>query len=117
MMARAELGRRGEALVAAHLERQGYRILARNVRVGRAEIDLIAARADLVVFCEVRSRSSDALIDPVESLDRKKLARIRSAAGAWLATQQAHFAQVRFDAASVLFAGSEPSIRYFEEAF
>ena len=104
-------------MVAARLEAAGYRILARNVRVGRDEIDIIASRGRLVVFCEVRTRSSDMLIEPAESIDRGKIARIRRAAASWLATQRPSFAEIRFDAASVVLAGGEPRITYYEEAF
>lgn len=117
MTLRAERGERGEELVAERLVAAGYRILARNVRVGRCELDIVASRGRMVVFCEVRTRFSDALIEPAESIDRAKIARIRRAAAGWLATQRLSFAEIRFDAASVLLAGEAPRITYYEEAF
>jgi putative endonuclease len=114
---RAALGLRGEELAASHLEQQGYRILARNVRVGRCELDVIATRGRTVVFCEVRTRASDALIEPVESIDPAKVARVRRAAAQWLAGQTARYEQVRFDAASVLLNDDAPRFTYFEDAF
>jgi putative endonuclease len=113
----AALGLRGEELAASYLEQQGYRILARNVRVGRCELDVIAARGRTVVFCEVRARASDALIEPVESIDRAKVAHVRRAAAQWLTSQVTRFEQVRFDAASVVLSGNEPRLTYFEDAF
>jgi putative endonuclease len=110
-------GDRGEALVAAQLEAAGYRILARNVRVDRNELDIIASLGRLVIFCEVRTRSSNALIEPAESIDRAKIARVRRAAAAWLASQRLHFAEIRFDAASVLLEGEAPRVTYYEDAF
>jgi putative endonuclease len=114
---RQECGASGEALVAARLEAAGYQILARNVRVGRSEIDIVASRARLVVFCEVRTRSSSALIEPAESIDRAKIARIRQAAASWLRAQKLNFTEIRFDAASVVLEAPEPRITYYEEAF
>jgi putative endonuclease len=114
---RHERGCIGEGLVAARLEAAGYRILARNVRVGRSEIDIVACRAQLVVFCEVRTRSSDALIEPAESIDRAKIGRIRAAAASWLGAQILRFSEIRFDAASVVLGTAEPRITYYEEAF
>jgi putative endonuclease len=114
---RSQLGLRAEALAASHLEQLGYQIVARNVRVGRCELDVIASRGRTVVFCEVRARSSDALIEPAESIDRAKIARIRRAAAQWLAAQGARFDQIRFDAASVLWAEPAPRLTYFEDAF
>ena len=55
------LGAQGEAWAAAHLVRRGYRIVARNVRAGGVEIDLVAARPGLIVFVEVKTRRSRAL--------------------------------------------------------
>jgi len=104
--------------VAQHLVRQGFTIVGRNVRVGRDELDILARRADLLVVCEVRSRSSRAVMDPVESIDRPKQLRIRRAAAAWLRAQAAYVPEVRFDAASVLLPpGGEPELSYFEAAF
>lgn len=117
MTARQQLGVEGEALACAHLERQGYQVIGRNVRVGRCELDLIATRGRLVVFCEVRTRRSDALLDPAETIDRGKVGRVRKAAAQWLSAQELRFDQVRFDAASVVLSGASPALRYFEDAF
>lgn len=114
---RAEVGARGEALVADHLVALGYTIVARNVRVGRLEIDLIAHLDDLVVFCEVRTRSHDRLMDPLATLDRSKAQRIRRAAAAWLSEQHVRAQQLRFDAASVVLGEGEPRLTYYEQAF
>lgn len=116
MSARRQLGLRGEQLAAEHLANQGFQIVARNVRVGRDELDLIATRARMVVFCEVRARASAALLEPAESIDRAKVGRIRRAAAQWLATQGARYEQIRFDAASVVMS-EPPRLTYFEDAF
>lgn len=117
MTARQQAGARGEQLVARRLENEGYQLLGCNVRVGRLELDVIAARGRLVVFCEVRSRHSRAFLDPIETIDRAKVSRVRKAAAQWLSSQQLRFDEIRFDAASVLLDGPEPQIDYFEAAF
>jgi len=114
---RSATGARGEAFVAEHLEGLGYTIVARNARVGRLEIDLIARRDDLIVFCEVRTRTNDRMMDPIASLDRAKAQRIRKAAAAWLREHPSRAAQLRFDAASVLLGEGPPKITYYEHAF
>lgn len=73
------LGRTGETLAAAHLERLGYAILARNVRIGRGEIDLLARQGDDLVFVEVRLRRSGERGTAAASFDRHKQVRLRSA--------------------------------------
>ena len=66
---RAELGRRAERLVAEYLQARGFQIVGQNVRVGRLEIDLIARRRELLVFCEVRARRHDRLVAPAATID------------------------------------------------
>jgi putative endonuclease len=78
------LGQAGEALAAAHLARLGYTILARNVRVGRGEIDLLARHGDDLVFVEVRMRRSGERGTAAASFDRRKQARLRPAVLAYM---------------------------------
>src|SRR5215813_4788872 len=114
---RATLGRRAEELACLHLCRLGFEIIARNARVGRLELDVIARRGALVVFCEVRSRSSSRLMTPAQSIDPRKIARVRSAAAQWLRAAKPGAVQVRFDVASVLFDEPEGRLNYLEGAF
>ena len=66
------LGRRGEGIAARYLRRCGYRILERNFRAAGAEIDLVAADRETLVFVEVKARSSGALGTPAEAVDARK---------------------------------------------
>ena len=114
---RATLGRRAEELTCAHLGRLGFEIIARNARVGRLELDVIARRGPLLVFCEVRSRSSDRLMTPAQSIDPRKVARVRTAAAQWLRAARPGAVQIRFDVASVLFDEPDGRLNYLEGAF
>ena len=80
MGGRTGLGRLGERLAAAHLERLGFQIRARNVRSPYGEIDLVAGRDDWLILVEVRTRRGDAFGDPVETLGPRKQARLRATA-------------------------------------
>jgi putative endonuclease len=110
-------GERAEAIACAHLEARGFAILGRNVRVGRKEIDLIARRGSLLVFCEVRSRSDTKRFEPLEAFDPGKRRRVREAAAIWLTAHRVRGMSVRFDAAAVSFDGSEFDLDYVEDAF
>lgn len=77
------LGAWGEKLAREHLLAQGYTIGAENTRYGNVEIDFIAFKDDMVVFVEVKTRSTD-FIDPMEAVDRRKQARMVRAADAYL---------------------------------
>ena len=114
---RAERGRRAEALAAEFLVREGFAVLARNARVGRLELDLIARRGRLLVFCEVRSRSDDRFIAPAHTIDWKKIQRLRRAARGWLKAAGLAGLEVRFDAACVVFEGDGARLTYYAGAF
>ena len=77
---RTALGRFAEGVAAAHLARQGYAIVGRNVRPGRAEIDIVAIEDGQTVLVEVRARRGDALGPPQGSLTPAKIAHLRRAA-------------------------------------
>jgi putative endonuclease len=83
---RASLGRLGEDAAASHLAARGYRIVARNVRADRVEIDLIARRGSLLVFVEVKSRRGGDHALAAEAVDPRKQRRLRRGALAWLAS-------------------------------
>ena len=115
---RLQLGRDGEQAAAAYLERRGYRIVARNARIERVEIDLIARRGGLVVFVEVKTRRARRHGAPEEAVDARKRARLLRGAAAWLRTRRPRPQRVRFDV-----IGCEPAgdgsfrIRHLESAF
>jgi putative endonuclease len=95
------LATEGEQLAAEHLARAGYRIVARNVRAGGVEIDLVAARGRLVVFVEVKARSGRGFGAPEEAVDARKRARLVRGARAWLHAHGPRHARARFDVIAV----------------
>jgi putative endonuclease len=110
---RLALGRRGEALVAAWYEALDFEVVARNWSCRSGEIDIVARRGRLLVFCEVKARTSAAFGSPLEAVTGTKQARLRRLAAAWLESERhseklqnarprAPGWQVRFDVASVL---------------
>ena len=70
MNARQTLGRLAEQAAADHLSRQGWRLLGRNVRVGRGELDLIARRGRVLVFVEVKARCTATCGSPEDAVER-----------------------------------------------
>jgi putative endonuclease len=78
-------------------------LLARNWRCRDGEIDLILERGRSYVFCEVKTRSSDAFGVPAEAVTPTKQARIRRLAARWLREEAPRrAAEIRFDVAAVL---------------
>jgi putative endonuclease len=78
------IGKEGEQIAAMHLLFRGYRILGRNVRTHGGEIDIIARRFGVVVFVEVKARSSADGFDPSGRVDHLKVRRLKRAASIWL---------------------------------
>jgi putative endonuclease len=96
------LGRAGEERAAAHYRAHGYVVLAQNWRAGRSgEIDLVVARDDVLVICEVKTRSSERFGLPFEAVDWRKQRRLRTLAVAFLQAHHTHAGSIRFDVASV----------------
>ncbi len=84
---RKALGDFGERLAARRLLESGYALLDRNWRCRDGEIDIVALDGDVLVICEVKTRSSVAFGTPLESIDTVKAARLHRLGGRWL---QAH---------------------------
>lgn len=97
-------GRASERRAASYLDGQGLAIVAMNVEIAGAELDLIAREPDgTLVFVEVRSRSDTARGHPFETIDSRKRARVRRAATAWLVREQLwEQVAVRFDAVALV---------------
>ncbi|WP_420637568.1 YraN family protein [Candidatus Poriferisocius sp.] len=111
---RQALGRWGEDRVARWYRRQGFRVLDRNWRSGRGELDVIVQQGSLVVVCEVKTRTSLAYGRPAEAVGYQKQQRIRRLAAQWLSEHERSGAvQLRFDVAEVLGR----KIRVIESAF
>jgi putative endonuclease len=109
---RRRLGRLGEDVAVAHMQRLGFSVLARNVRTRRGEIDLIAYDGATLVFAEVKTRrvacaQSSIRPDqaPLSYLRAGQRARLRRLAAAWLGEQKRIRPRariIRFDAIGVV---------------
>lgn len=111
------LGDRGERLAADFLTRSGYEIIGRNFRFERAEIDLIARKGNLVVFCEVKTRKSNAYGAGEEAVDTKKQEQIRKAADGFVSKNGLDNLEFRFDVIVVDVRHRTTTIRAIEDAF
>ena len=117
MYAQRALWRSGEDLAASFYTRRGFRILARNYRAPGGEIDVIARRGSLLVFCEVKARATDRFGVPAEAVDHRKQARIKRLAGAWLSQNRPGPVRVRFDIVSVIVSGDHLELTHLPGAF
>ncbi len=114
----AALGRRGEDVAHRYLQGKGFAIVARNYRAanGEAEVDIIARDGSILVFVEVKARSTAAYGTPDRAIDRTKEKRINKAARSYVTRAQVPWGQVRFDTVAVVF--TDPiSITHVKDAF
>ncbi|WP_276498590.1 YraN family protein [Pontibacter litorisediminis] len=108
-------GQQGENHAAAYLREQGYSILRQNYRHKRAEVDIIAQKGNLLVFVEVKTRSTNKYGYPEEAVNYRKEAMLLGAAEAFI-LQEEWPHEVRFDIISVTLT-SPPAIHHIEDAF
>ena len=95
------IGEVGESLAKKYLEQQGYTILAENYRTRYAEIDLVAERDKVCVFVEVRTKMGEQFGSPEDTINKKKLWKVRKNAEAYAASAE-HRGLARIDAICVV---------------
>ena len=113
------LGNRGESAAARFLERLGYRILERQMRGRFGELDLVTLDGDVIVFVEVKTRSTTAAGHPTEAITTAKQRKITQSGLAYLKRRGWLERRARFDVISVLWSdrNSEPAIQHYVNAF
>ncbi len=118
MTSNRELGAEGEAMAVAHLERKGYAIVERNVRMRRGELDIVARQGGDLVFIEVKSRSGMGYGSPAEAVTPAKSRALARSAREYLYTNLLSGENVRCDIVSVFFdrTGEEPSVDILRDA-
>jgi len=114
---RSRLGARGEDAAVELLRAGGYRIVARNHRCPRGEIDVIAEKDDLLVFVEVRTRATSAFGGPEETVGSRKQRRVIAAARDYLARRRGRAKAARFDVIAIVDGPQGPSLTHIENAF
>jgi putative endonuclease len=99
--ARRRLGAGAEEAAVNYLERLGYRIVERNLRLPGGEIDILARDGETLVFIEVKARSSRAYGSALSAVDARKRRRVRAMAEDYLQyfapTTKARFDVLAFD--------------------
>lgn len=109
-------GQQGETLAAEYLLEHGYKILNRNYRHKRTEIDIIAQKDGVLVFIEVKTRASDVFGYPEEAVNWRKERILLNAAEVYIHRHKWQH-DIRFDIISVTLMEPEPFIHHIEDAF
>lgn len=110
-------GEAGEQLALKHLSEKGYRLLVKNFRFERGEVDLIMEDGEEIVFIEVKTRHSQAFGDPQDSITVRKQQQLRKIAEGYLNTQAIDQRSCRFDVVAVRISEGKPHITHLKNAF
>jgi putative endonuclease len=111
-----ELGKTGEGIAVVHLESKGYRILDRNWRWGREEIDIIARDGNFIVIVEVKTRRSTYADEPGTSVNRNKQRIQVRMANAWVRYHK-EAGEVRFDVIFIQVRAGDIQVNHIVDAF
>jgi putative endonuclease len=96
------LGRYGESLAARYLTDMGMVLLDHNWRCPAGEIDLVLRDGQVLVICEVKTRSSESCGLPLEAVTPVKVDRLRRLAGHWVEAHPVQPPETRIDLVGVL---------------
>jgi putative endonuclease len=119
-VSRQRLGRAAEEAAARYLETRGWRLLGRNVRVGRGELDIIARRGPVLAFVEVKARRTHSCGAPEDAVGAAKRRQVARLAELWLAARpwaMGGVRDVRFDIIAVDLTSFPAAVRHLAAAF
>lgn len=112
-----DLGRKGEELAKLYLEEKGYEILDENWVYGKSEIDIIAYKNGLMVFVEVKSRTSTAFGQPEDFVQKAKQKQMELASLQYIEIMN-HQNEIRFDIIAITFKKDNTyNLNHIEDAF
>jgi putative endonuclease len=116
-MDRRKWGKAGEDLAAHFLEQSGLKILERNFRFERGEIDLIAEDGEELVFVEVKARRSNAFGAPEDAVTEKKQEQVHAVADGYLFMHNIDDRPCRFDIVAIEYRNENAEIHHIRDAF
>lgn len=106
-------GKKGETKAVLFLKKHGYKILETNFKNKIGEIDIIAEKDGVIVFIEVKNRSTYRFGRPIEAVDFRKQNKIKKVAEIYLMVKNKYYNDVRFDVVEV----SNDNLEHIENAF
>ena len=111
-----ELGRKGEALALAFYQENKYIILEKNWQSNHLEVDIIVKNDESIVFCEVKTRSGNAIVEPQSSVNSQKQRNLIRAANQYVLKHRITL-EVRFDVIIIILNGEEHTLEHIPFAF
>ena len=116
MTDKQEFGRRGEAIALAFYTENKFSIVEKNWQNNHLEVDLIVKNEEYIVFCEVKTRSANPLVEPKQAVTTQKQRNIIRAANYYVLKHRIAL-EVRFDIVSIIFNGEDYTLEHIPFAF
>jgi len=117
MKAQPGIGQQAEQLAKSYLLQHGLIFITQNYYCRRGEIDLIMQDEHTLIFVEVRYRKSSKFGSALESVDRRKQAKLIVTAEHYLQQNTSAFSSYRFDVIAITIENNTPSITWVKDAF
>lgn len=111
-----DLGKEGEEMAAAYLLKNGYRILERNFRFQKAEVDILAQKGEILAAVEVKTRSTPDFGDPQDFVKKKQINLLVRAVDHFVNDRKLGV-EVRFDIIAIIRNKSGTRIEHLQDAF
>ncbi|MFT7352791.1 MAG: putative endonuclease [Flavobacterium sp.] len=111
-----ELGKKGEQMAIDFLIKNKYKILEKNYRYLKAEVDIIARKENTLVVVEVKTRSTDYFGNPQDAVKPKKIKLLVSAIDYYVIAKDLDV-EVRFDIIAIIHRNNKTKIEHIEDAF
>jgi putative endonuclease len=115
--AKRDTGMCGEDIACRHLQSEGYRILSRNYRGGRCELDIIAEIGETIVFCEVKTDRTGRFGSPITWVTPGKIRHIARAARDYILSHKIEGRMFRFDVIGLEAREGGFAVTHIENAF
>ena len=111
-----ELGALGEELAEKYLEKNGFQVIAKNVRFKKWEVDIIAQYLEIIVFVEVKTRHTTVIGEPWHAVNKSKQKQIIQVANHYLCSNAIE-KESRFDIVSIIYNEKRAVIEHISDAF
>lgn len=111
-----ELGKLGEQLAVDFLSKRGYKIIAKNYRYLKAEVDIIVQKENTLIGVEVKTRSSDYFENPQDAVNPKKIKLLVMAMNNYVEENDLDV-EVQFDIVAITKNQQKFDVEHIKDAF
>lgn len=112
-----EFGRWGEEKAKSYIEEKGFKIIEKNFRISRGEIDLIAEKENTIIFIEVKTRKNSFFGPPQSAVNFKKQNKIKKVAKYFLVNNNYKDYKKRFDVIAIIYNNKNIDIEHYKNSF